>query len=391
MDFRFTEQEEAFREEVRTLLKRELPQPWYGFDNEEGDDREWAFGREFTKKLADRGWLTLAWPKEYGGQGRSHMEQLIYNEEMAYNRAPGGGGHGVAWVGPALMLYGTEEQKRFYLPKISSGEIVFCTLYSEPGAGSDLASLQTKVVDVGDSWVINGQKIFNSGAHRSDYAWLAARTDPDAPKHRGISTFIFDMKTPGVTVRPLYNMANAHYFNEVFLDDVRVPKDTLVGQLNRGWYQVAVALDFERSGIGRAASARRTLEELTVYAKEAKRNGRFLAEDPTIRRQLGELTTQVERCRLLSYRIAWMQSQGMVPNYETSMAKVFGSELGQRLVSFGMQLLGLYGQLPEGNKWAPLRGRIERSYMTSVSATIAAGTSEINRNVIATRGLGLPR
>ena len=247
MEFRFTAEEEVFRAEVRQFLKEELPTAWYDqFDTESelGAEQQSEFGRQFNKKLAQRRWLTMPWPLEYGGLKASIMQQMIYNEEMAYNGAPTGLNMGVAWVGPSLMIYGTDEQKKRFLPAIANHEEIWCTLYSEPSAGSDLASLQTRAVRDGDEWVINGQKIWTSGAHRSDWGWLAARTDPEAPKHKGISMFILPMNTPGITVRPLVNMASMHGFNEVFFEDVRIPANYIVGQENNGWYQLAVALDF---------------------------------------------------------------------------------------------------------------------------------------------------
>ena len=204
----------------------------------------------FQQALAERQWLTMAWPTEYGGLGASFWQQLVMNEEMAYHRAPGAGVNmGVMWVGPALLLYGTDEQKAQHVRGISQAETWWCTLYSEPGAGSDLAAMQTRAVADGDDYVINGQKIWTSGAHRADWGWLAARTDPDAPKHKGLTMFMVDMRSPGITVRPLVNMADGHSFNEVFFEDVRVPKTSVVGEVDRGWYHMAVALDFERSGI----------------------------------------------------------------------------------------------------------------------------------------------
>jgi alkylation response protein AidB-like acyl-CoA dehydrogenase len=392
MEFRFTPQQEEFRGEVRSFLNEQLPANWAevggGAEMERDSDEVWNFSRQFTKKLAERKWLAMAWPKEHGGLEADHMTQLIYNEEMAYNRAPGGGGMGVAWVGPAVMLYGTDEQKQKYLPRITSGEDVWCTLYSEPGSGSDLASLQTRAVADGDDFVINGQKIWTSGAHRSNWGWLAARTDPDAPKHKGITMFVLPMDAPGVTVRPLINIAGQHGFNEVFFDNVRIPKQNLVGELNRGWYHMAVALDFERSGIQSYAGGRRTLEEMTDFARSQPQ---FLARNPAARLALADRWLELETGTIIAYRIPYMQSQGKIPNYEASMSKLYGSEMSQRIARTGMQLLGLYGMLGPENESAPLKGRVETLYQTTVSSTIAAGTSEIQRGIIATRGLGLPR
>jgi alkylation response protein AidB-like acyl-CoA dehydrogenase len=353
-----------------------------------GLEQQSAFGQQFTKKLAQRRWLTMPWPQEYGGLGASIMQQMVYNEEMAYANAPASFSMGVAWVGPALMVYGTEEQKKRFLPPIASHDEIWCTLYSEPGSGSDLASLQTRAVRDGDEWVLNGQKIWTTGAHRSQWGWLAARTDPEAPKHKGISMFIVPMDAPGITVQPLVNMAGMHGFNEVFFEDTRIPADYLVGQENYGWYQLAVSLDFERSSIAGAARARRWLEDLIAFAAD---HPHLVAARPEVRHRLAETSVEIEVARFLSYRVASLQQAGKMPNYEASIAKLYSSELGQRLARTGMELLGLYGQLHPRSKYAALRGRIERYYQVSVAETIAGGTSEIMRNVIAMRGLGLPK
>jgi alkylation response protein AidB-like acyl-CoA dehydrogenase len=393
MDFRFTPEQEAFREELREFLRQELPAKWelgdpYGGDGEGDAASVWVLGRRMTAKLAEHKWLAMAWPKEYGGLDAPHMQQLIYNEEMAYHSAPGGGGMGVAWVGPAIMLYGSDEQKQRFVPKIASGEDIWCTLYSEPGAGSDLAALETKAVQDGDDFVINGQKIWTSLAQRAQWGWLAARTDPEAPKHKGISTFVVPMDTPGITIRPLVNIAGQAGFNEVFFDNVRIPKDYLVGELNRGWYHVAVALDFERSGIQAYANGRRTIERLVAYAQE---HSETLRRHPQARMRLADRAVELAAGTHIAYRIPWMQSQGIVPNYEASISKLYGSEFTQRLAHTGLQLLGPYGGLAPGSAYAPLKGQIERAYLNAVASTIAAGTSEVQRSIIAARGLGLPR
>jgi 3-oxocholest-4-en-26-oyl-CoA dehydrogenase alpha subunit len=392
LDFRLSAADESFRDQVRSFLRSELPP---GFEPMNGREsvtpEQWSFMRTFTKKLADRGWLTLAWPAEYGGGGASHTQQLVYNEEMSYAGAPTAVGSGISLAGPTIMVHGTEEQKKRFLPDIASGNSVWCQLFSEPGSGSDLASLQCRAVADGDDFIVNGQKIWTSGAHHSDWAILLARTDPDAPKHRGITYYLVDMKSPGVEVRPLVNMLNGHAFNEVFLENVRIPRSQVVGEINRGWYVGATTLDFERSGIGRFASGRRTLEEMTDYARTATAGGRRLIDHAAIRNALSDRTIENNVGRWLAYRVAWMQSAGKIPNYEASMVKVFGSELQQRTTQTAMQMLGLGGQLLEGSRHAPLAGQAPGSYMAAVAATIAAGTSEIQRNIIATRGLGLPR
>ena len=387
MNFEFSDDEISFRKELQSWLNEELKDRPQDTDS----DGEWAFGLEMRKKLADKGWLTMAWPEEYGGQGVSHMMQVVFAEEMSYHRAPGRDVFGTRMMAPTLMIHGTEEQKKEFLPPVSKGEVQWCQGYSEPESGSDLASLQTRAVEDGDDFIINGTKIWTSSAHRADHIMVLTRTDPDAPKHRGISFLLCDMNTPGLTVNPIINMAGDHGFNMVTFDNVRVPKKNLVGEQNRGWYVGATLLDFERSGVDYSAGGRRVLEELTDYAKNSSQNGSLISNNPIMRNRLANLAIEVEVSRLISYNIAWMQGEGLVPNKESSMGKVVGTELQQHLSETGMQMLGLHGQLEPGSKYAPLDGRIEHMHLTNVSETIQAGTSEIQRNIIATRGLGLPR
>ncbi|MGI8927275.1 MAG: acyl-CoA dehydrogenase family protein [Tepidiformaceae bacterium] len=389
MKFSFDPDAEAFRTEVRDFIAAELPpfeERLATSDAEarsDGDEYDYTMG--FQKKLAARDWLAMAWPKEYGGGGASHMRQLVYNEEMAYQAAPAMN-MGIAWVGPSLMLYGTDEQKQRFIPRIAGADDWWCTLYSEPAAGSDLAALQTRAVRDGDDFVMNGQKIWTSGGHLADWGWLAARTDPDAPKHKGITMFMLDMKSPGITVRPLINLAGHHGFNEVFFEDVRVPARQVVGEVNRGWYHMAVALDFERSGIQSFAGGRRSVERL---AKVAREQPALVARRPSVRLELADRAVDVNVGTLLAYRVATMQARGLVPNHEASASKLFGSEMSQRIALTGMHLLGLHGELRNGST-----GEIvdqATGYLGGVAATVAAGTSEIQRGIIATRGLGLPR
>ena len=387
MNFEFSDDEISFRKELQSWLNEELKDRPQDTDS----DGEWAFGLKMRKKLADKGWLTMAWPEEYGGQGVSHMMQVVFAEEMSYHRAPGRDVFGTRMMAPTLMIHGTEEQKKEFLPPVSKGEVQWCQGYSEPESGSDLASLQTRAVEDGDDFIINGTKIWTSSAHRADHIMVLTRTDPDAPKHRGISFLLCDMNTPGLTVNPIINMAGDHGFNMVTFDNVRVPKKNLVGEQNRGWYVGATLLDFERSGVDYSAGGRRVLEELTDYAKNSSQNGSLISNNPIMRNRLANLAIEVEVSRLISYNIAWMQGEGLVPNKESSMGKVVGTELQQHLSETGMQMLGLHGQLEPGSKYAPLDGRIEHMHLTNVSETIQAGTSEIQRNIIATRGLGLPR
>jgi alkylation response protein AidB-like acyl-CoA dehydrogenase len=395
MDFSFTEDEETFRREVRQWLKQEIPQRWIELDPGiwEETEESWALARDFQRKLGQKGWLAPAYPKEYGGLELSHMKRLILAEELAYNGAPLSIEVEVTvnWVGPAILLFGSDKQKKDYVGGVARGDIIFCLGYSEPNAGSDLASLQTRAVEVGHEYVLSGQKTWCSYGHLADYCWLAARTDPDAPKHEGISVFIADMKAPGITIRPLINILGRHSFNEVFFDDVHIPKESLVGQKNKGWYQLVVALDFERSSIGYAAGNQRIIEEVIKYVKETTRNGQPLAGDPLIRNELAQLVVENEVARMMAYRIAWMFSKGLHPSYESSMSMVFISDVMRRTANVGMRILGHYGELDRDSKWAVMNARIMRMCLSSLSIGVGGGSNEIQRNIIAIRGLGLPR
>jgi alkylation response protein AidB-like acyl-CoA dehydrogenase len=388
MDFRFSAAEDQLRADVRAFLEESLPPLDGRFEPDVpgGDDFEEA--QAFNKKLAAKGWIAPAWPVQYGGLGASIYEQMVFNEEFGYYGAPDTGtrGFGVGMIGPTLIVHGTEEQKREHLPRITNAEAIWCQGYSEPGAGSDLASLQTRAMRDGDDYIVNGQKIWNSGGHDANWIFLLARTDPDAPKHKGISFFMLDMKTPGVTVRPLVNIADRHDFNEVFFEDVRIPRSNMIGEENRGWYVGMTLLDFERSGVARTGAQRRTLE---VF-------GRWLSEAPAWQRgraRLGYAEMLIENnvARCLGYRIGDMQARGQHPSYEASMVKVFQSELSQRIFNFGVNALGIAGQLRPGDPHAPLLGEFAENYMLISPASVYSGSNEIQRNIIATRGLGLPR
>ena len=388
MDFRDSPEEAAFRTEVQEFLKQELAD-----DARQPDESVLGVGTgedpkdmEWLKKLATRGWVAPAWPKEYGGAGLPVTQQFVYNEEMARARAPRPNFLAIGLIGPTIIVHGTEEQKQEYLQGILSGEFYWCQGFSEPESGSDLASLQTRAVRDGDDFVINGQKIWTTGAHRSDRMLVLARTDPDAPRHKGISCFVLDMHAPGVSVQPLTNMADMHSFNEVFFENVRVPKKDLLGELNRGWYVALTTLAFERSSIVNAIS----LEQLLGEIIEATRPYRK-AVDPLARHELAERVIETQVAIMLSYRVASLQAKGLIPIQEASITKLYASELGQRIARTAVNLAGLYGQLGPGSPYAPLMGRIERMYRIQVGATLAGGTSEIQRSIIAERGLGMPR
>ena len=390
MEFKFTAEDEEFRTELRAFMKTELPDPWEGAGRYPEDD-DWDLNRVIRQKMAEKGWLTMHWPEEYGGQNASPVKSAIYNEEIAYMRAPGRDIFGVRMLGPTLMIHGSEEQKKTHLPSVAKGEIQWCQGYSEPESGSDLASLSTRAVRDGDELVINGAKVWTTMAHRADWIMLLTRTDPDAPKHRGISFVLVDMKSPGVSVRPIINMAGGHEFNQVTFDDVRVPRANVVGDEDRGWYVAVTLLDFERSGIDYSASARRLLDDTKEFATETKRNGVPLIEIPWVRTLMADRYIDCEVARLMAYNVAYMQSQDLIPTKEASMSKVFGSETVQRVSEAALDILGMYGTLGREDKWAPLKGRVQENWMNAFAGTIAAGTSEIQRNIIAGRGLGLPR
>ncbi len=393
MDFRDTPEQAKWRQEVRDFIESELPDGWRGVSAEdELDEGSRGVTQQWRRKLAARGWIAPAWPKEYGGAAMGIIDQFILSEELARAQAPPPDMGAVGMFGPTIIVYGTEEQKKQHLAGILSGEVRWCQLYSEPGSGSDLASLQTRAVRDGDDYIINGRKIWTSGAHRSQRGVLLARTDPAVPKHKGISYFLLDMKTPGITVQPLIDMEGSHMFNEVLFEDVRVPKRDLLGEENRGWYQATTTLDFERSSIGSAVGVGATLDDLLRYARQHHDDDTTVfSSKPMLRNEFADRRIEVQTALLLSYRVVTMQAKGLIPNHEASCAKLFTTELTQRVARTGLNMLGLYGQLATGSKRAPLEGKLRRMYLRTVPMTIMGGTSEIQRNIIAGRGLGMPR
>ena len=387
MEFRFSEQALAFEREVDDFLAVEWS-PEVRRRIDAAPDR-YAMEREFRRKLAERGWLTMSWPREYGGQERSYEEQYLFQEALNYVGAPGAT-VGVQQVGPTLMTFGTDEQKEAFLPRIAQGEIDFALGYTEPDAGTDLASLQLRAVRDGDDYVLNGIKRFTSAAHRAEYVWLAARTDPSAPKHRGISMFLVDLQTPGITVKPIWTMGSGRT-NEVYWEDVRVPADALVGEENRGWYYAAHALDFERVSIFTVSGVRAVFDALMRWAREGGPDGARPIDDAHVSRTLADYKVQIEVLQMLAYRNLGMIKRGEHPNHEASEVKIFSTELMQRILHTGTKLLGPYGQLTPESEHAPLGGRIEQGYLAAVMPTFGAGSNEVMRNIIATRGFGLPR
>jgi alkylation response protein AidB-like acyl-CoA dehydrogenase len=395
MDFRLSPEDEAFRQEVHDFIEKECPKQLRERAGIGSFMSNAQYFIEWRRKIAAKGWVAPAWPKEYGGAGMTIMQQFVYNMETARMRAPSPlfiGGLGVAVLGPTILVYGSDEQKKEYIPGILSGEVMWCQGFSEPGSGSDLASLQTRAVRDGDDYVINGQKIWTTLAHMSKYMLCLARTNPDVPKHKGISYFVIPMDTPGVTVRPLMNMAGTHEFNEVFFDNVRIPAKNRLGEEDRGWYMAVTTLDIERSNIGSAIGQHQSVEDLVDFAKEHKGNGQtVLGTNEKMRYELAERMIEVEASLMLSYRLITMQNRGLIPNYEASATKLYSMELNQRIANTGLKLLGMYGQLAATPRWAPLGGRLQYTYLRSVANTIEGGTTEIQKNIVATRGLGLPR
>ncbi len=409
MNWSDTPAQAEFRASVRAFVHERLPEHYRGraartkgpgvhnadwqFDLMLGEPDVQAAAREWAEALAERGWSAPHWPSEYGGAGLTAIEQFIYKQELALAGAPEVGGPGVRMLGPTLIHHGTEEQRREFLPKTLSGEITWAQGYSEPGAGSDLASLQTRAVRDGDDYVVNGQKIWTSMGHKANWFFMLVRTDQDAPKHRGISFVLLHKDTPGVEVRPLISGGWEHATNESFYEDVRVPVAQRIGEENRGWYVAMTLLDYERSNIIGAVELRKDIRELVDYLDtEAGRLRARTGELDSTRQMIAMRYIEAEVLNNFALRIISMQHAGQVPNYEASMSKVFGGTLLQELQQSGMKVFGLYSQIwdPEDDH-APLSARYTQKSVHTISASIAGGTNEIQRNIIASRGLGLPR
>jgi alkylation response protein AidB-like acyl-CoA dehydrogenase len=390
LDFSFSPEEEVFRKEVAAFLEKEAPSAYREkrvtfFDMSSQPD--WIQQhRNMAEKLGKKGWLTMHWPKDYGGQDKSPFFRLILREELSRYHSPGYDSIGCGIVAPAILLKGSEEQKNRHLPGIASGKIMWCETLSEPNHGSDLAAIEVFAKEEAGSFVVNGQKIWTTNAHFADWNALIARTDRDAsPAYRGLTFFLVDMKTPGITINPIINMAGHHEFNEVFFENVRIPQENIIGGLNQGWYVVMSLLDYERTSDTAYAVAGTYLNDLEDYARQN------CLLDVVMKNRLAQLKADCEVARLLHYRVTWMQSQGMVPNCESAMSKMYSFELQQRVSEFGMELAGQYGQLTEGSERVPMYGRIPSCYLRSLGHSLEQGTSEIDRDVIAQRGLGLPR
>lgn len=392
MDFRFTPEEEGFRQELRRFLQNAITPEQHaetGVEWHVDGFKRGPLTKAFIRRMGEAGYLGVSWPKEYGGQGKPMVYQFILTEECVMASALSTG-LTLTSVAPALMRVGSQQQKRMFLPRILKGDLEVAVGYTEPSAGSDLASLQLRAVEDGDEFVINGQKMFTTDADCCEYVWLLARTDPTVPKHKGLSIFLVPLDAPGVTIRPLWTIGDGRT-NETFYDNVRVPRTSLVGEKNRGWYYAAMALDYERVAATPFSRYLSVWQALVDFCKEAQWNGKPLNEDPIVRQQLAHMGVEVEVARLFAYRTAWMIDKGLVPNYEASAQKVFATEIFQRMANTATQIMGLYGQLQPGSKYAPVDGQLERLYRSCRNRTVGGGSSQIQRTIIATRGLGLPR
>jgi alkylation response protein AidB-like acyl-CoA dehydrogenase len=387
MDFSLSKEEQKIVTEVRAYVAREATDEL----REELVVNEMVYGgplsRAFITPFASKGWLVPNWPRQYGGLDSSEMVSYLIRDELAQADIvmACAGAH---WGGPMILRDGSEAMKNEFLPRLASGEIEFCLGYSEPGAGSDLMGLKMRAEDKGDHFLVNGQKIFNTHAHVADYHWLAVRTDPTVPKHHGISILIVDLDSPGITVRPLYTMAGSRT-NEVFYDDVRVPKERLVGEMNMGLRYIMGALDYERMFV--YGQYENFFGELLAYVKTTMIDGKPASQDPLIRQRVAQMRMELESCRLLYYQLACMLDKGTIPSYQSSMEKMFVTEYAQRLADAALEILGQFAQLTENSKEVRLRGRAEQLYRKAVVETIYGGSSEIQRNIIAQRGLSLPR
>jgi len=388
MDFAFTEEQNRFREEVRDFLEGEIEQ---GLWEPSCDAWIQGYNPEFTKRVAQKRWMGLTWPKEYGGQERSFVDRFILTEEMLRYGAPAA----CHWfadrqIGGSILKYGSEEQKREFLPKIIRGEMYIGLGMSETEAGSDLASLRTMAVEDGNDYIINGQKTWTSGAWFMNHIYLLARTDTTVPKHRGISEFIIPIDTPGISRIPMIDVTGTEAWNDIFFDNVRVPKKYMIGEKNRGFYHVMEQLAYERSGFERLMGNYALFEALLKFVNETKRNGKALSQDTVIRHKLVQLQVEFEVGRLLMYKVALVMDEGQAPTVEAAMSKAYATAFEQRLANTAMEILGPYGLLWAGSKYAPFGGMAAHSYLGSKGYSLQAGTTEIMKNIVATRGLGLP-
>ena len=379
--------EQAFRDEVRSFLA--LNGPDFA---ERGDRSHLDMMRQWQRCLYDAGLAAVGWPIEFGGRAAGPIEQLVFNTEMARTRVPEPiNRSAINQLGPTIIQWGTDEQRARYLPRILAGDEVWCQGFSEPDAGSDLASLRTRAVIDGDDLVINGQKIWTSKAHYADWIYILARTDPDAPKHDGISYVLVDLRTTGIEVRPIRQIAGAAEFSEVFFTDVRVPIANVVGPINEGWRVAHSTLGYERVGQSRTHRIERRLGMVVRLAASTEVDGVARTEDPTVRARLVDFAARVEALRFIASSATAAGVLGRAPGPEASVAKLLTSEVDQQMATFSLDLAGRAGVLERGSPGAAKGGTVAQGYLVMRAATLGAGTSEIQRNVIGEKLLGLPR
>lgn len=392
MEFGFSAEEEAFRQDVRQFLQDHPPEnyPEDGMDAGYGSG---AHSHAFLEAMGQHGFLSMTWPKAFGGQERPFMFKLILLEELASAGAPFGPLGGCDQTAASIIKYGSPRLQEELLPLIASGQATFWQGFSEPNSGTDLLSLQTEAVRDGDDYVINGHKIWNSHAGISNYGLVIARTNSNVPRHQGLSMLVVTSDTPGLDIRPIRSLTGGIYHYEVFIENVRVQKDYLLGTEDEGFIQLLGGLDTDRfwGRFYKAPYLRRLLNQLVDYANTTQRNGRLLAHDPIVRQKLAGFATEIEALRMMFYRNGRLIKEGLPTPYESALNKLYADETGQQLTAFGMELLGMYGPVKAGSRWAKLHGAMSHAYQTSIGHTIAGGTSEVLRTTVATRGLGLPR
>jgi alkylation response protein AidB-like acyl-CoA dehydrogenase len=388
VDFELDDEQRAWVAEVRQFLAENVTPELRAEMAEHGLEYQGGQLSAFRRKIGEKGWFGLNWPTDYGGLGLTAMHQHLLMSEFEYVGVPGPD-LTVTSIAPMIMRHGTEQNKMDFLPGIARGEIVCALGYSEPNAGTDLASLRTRAVRHGDEWVINGSKIWNSGAQRSTHEWLCVRTDPDAPRHRGISVIMVPIDSSGIEIRPLYAWSG-YRTNETFLNDVRVPVANLIGELNMGWKYITGALDLERGALTNAGDLRRALDDLLALAGRPVRDGSVPADDPAFRSRLAQAEADVEVATLMGYEAASMLDSGRIPSVEVSVEKIFTSELRQRIADLAIDVLGPDGLMAHRSPGAPLGGFFERLYRVSPLMRFGGGTNEVLRDVIAQRGHGMP-
>jgi len=397
MELTPTPEQRSFRDEVRAWLRANMPREWTARLAASSDvPRAEAYDllRAWQRRLHAAGFIGLTWPREYGGRGLTFMEEMILAEEMALAKAPPVLNIlGIGMAGPTIIAYGTEEQKKRYLPKILSADEIWCQGYSEPNAGSDLASLQTRAVRDGREWVVDGQKVWTSLAHTSDWMMLLARTDPDAPRHKGITYFLLDMHLPGVTVKPLRQITGDAEFNEVFFDGVRVHDSQVLGGVNNGWAVGMTTLMYERLalGFGLQMRLRIALDGLIEMARRAEKAGHAVTKDPVLRQKIAQLWIDTECLKYTGARAITRLLKGEMPGPEASTGKMGWVETHQRLQELAMEIQGPYSQLVRGSDWAVEEGLWQHAFLRSRANSIEGGTTEIQKNIIGERVLGLPK